>query len=89
MSDYSLEVKALKKRNEELEKWYETDKLAKQIKNDKKLLKARQIISVNYVYKPLDIEGKNTLFKAEHSVSDGKIILSGTVIGGFTAIILI
>lgn len=82
VSDYSSELETLKKRNEELEKWYEAEQLAKNRKNDEKLLKARQIISVNYVYKPLDIEGKNTLFKAEHSVSDGKIILSGTVIGG-------
>lgn len=80
VSDYSSELETLKKRNEELEKWYEAEQLAKNRKNDEKLLKARQIISVNYVYNVLEIKD-NTLFKAKHSVSDGKIVLSGNVIG--------
>lgn len=80
VSDYSSELETLKKRNEELEKWYEAEQLAKNIKNDEKLLKARQIISVNYVYNVLEIK-HYTLFKAKHSVSDGKIVLSGNVIG--------
>lgn len=80
VSDYSSELETLKKRNEELEKWYEVEQLAKNIKNDEKLLKARQIISVNYVYNVLEIK-HYTLFKAKHSVSDGKIVLSGNVIG--------
>lgn len=78
VSDYSSELETLKKRNEELEKWYEAEQLAKNRKNDEKLLKARQIISVNY--NVLEIKD-NTLFKAKHSVSDGKIVLSGNVIG--------
>lgn len=80
VSDYSLEVKALKKRNEELEKWYETDKLAKQIKNDEKLLKARQIISIHYS-KEVTIFDAHLQFEAEHSILDGDVVLSGVVLG--------
>lgn len=79
VSDYSLEVKALKKRNEELEKWYEAEQLAKNRKNDEKLLKARQIISVNHsnsqpVHSPF-------MFKANHNVASGTIVLSGDFLG--------
>lgn len=80
VSNYSLEVEALKKRNEELEKWYEAEQLAKNRKNDEKLLKSRQIISIHYSKKST-ISNAHLQFEAKHWILDGDVVLSGVVLG--------
>lgn len=81
VSDYSSELETLKKRNEELEKWYEAEQLAKNRKNDEKLLKARQIISIHYSKETMIMFGAHLQFEAEHSILDGDVVLSGAVLG--------